>query len=389
MKSKIAIFINSVTVGGAERVVSLLLKELKNDLDIYLVLLSDKIEYDLPDDQKIFCFHQPENDENPILKICKLPLLAYRYKKFCQKNNIGISFSFLKRPNYINCLSRMFGSTSTVIISERSHLTGYLKSLDTSERVLGEFLTRQLYPKADLIVPNSLLTQIDLQESFHIHTRYRVINNPIDLKTILKMKFAKVENCLFEAFTFIHVGVFRREKNHDMLIEAFNMLQDLNCKLLLLGKGLGKGEEEARVKQKVQQMNLQSRVIFLGFDNNPFKYLSKSDCFVLSSDFEGFPNSVLEALACNLPVISTDCKSGPREILAPGTNIRLNIKDDLELAQYGVLVPVNNAEILAKAMRHIYKDKELAAHYRSTAMVRASYYDSSRVINDFKEILIG
>ena len=283
----------------------------------------------------------------------------------------------------------MFGSTSTVIISERSFLTGYLKSLDTSGRVLGKFLTRQLYPKADLIVPNSLLTQIDMQESFHIHTRYRVINNPIDLKTIHKMQFSKVDEGLFETFTFIHVGVFRPEKNHDMLIEAFNMLQDLNCKLLLLGKGLGKGEEEARVKQKVQQMNLQSRVIFLGFDNNPFKYLSKSDCFVLSSDFEGFPNSLLEALACNLPVISTDCKSGPREILAPGTNIRLNIKDDFELAEYGVLVPVNNVEILAKAMRHLYIDKELTAHYRSTSLVRASYYDSPRVINDFKEILIG
>src|SRR6478752_6299296 len=108
MKLKIAIFINSITAGGAERVVSLLLQHLGKDFDIHLVLLHNKIEYALPADKKIFCFNQTEN-ENPLITICKLPLLAYRYKKFCNTNKIDKSFSFLKRANYINCLSRVLG----------------------------------------------------------------------------------------------------------------------------------------------------------------------------------------------------------------------------------------------------------------------------------------
>ena len=72
MKKKISIFINSIAAGGAERVVSLLLNELKTDLDIYLVLLNKKIEYDIPDGQKIFCLNQPDK-ENGIIKIIKLP----------------------------------------------------------------------------------------------------------------------------------------------------------------------------------------------------------------------------------------------------------------------------------------------------------------------------
>lgn len=387
MKKNISIFINSITAGGAERVVSLLLQQLNKDFDIHLVLLHNKIEYELPADQRLFCFNQPEN-ENPMLTICKLPLLAYRYKKYCITNKIDKSFSFLKRANYINCLSRVLGSTARIIISERTYLSAYLKSLDGPGKLFGKYLTKALYPKADLVVPNSLLIQIDLQEKFNIHNRFRVINNPIDIKTIEQLKLAEVDHSLFGAFTFIHVGGFRTEKNHNMLIDAFSLVQDLDCKLLLVGKSLGKEEDEKKIKEKVQQMNLQSRVIFVGFDSNPYKYLNRSSCFVLSSNFEGFPNSLQEALACNLPVISTDCRSGPREILAPGTDVRFSLEYQFEIAKYGILVPVNNAKVLADAMRLIYNDKALQAQFRSRALERAADYDISRVINEFKQMLM-
>lgn len=387
MKKNISIFINSITAGGAERVVTLLLQQLNKDFDIHLVLLHDKIEYELPADQKIFCFNQPEN-ENPLLAICKLPLLAYRYKKFCITNKIDKSFSFLKRANYINCLSRVLGSKARIIISERTYLSAYLESLNGPGKLLGKYLTKALYPKADLVVPNSLMIHIDLQENFNIQNRYCVINNPIDVKTIVQLELDQVDHSLFGEFTFIHVGAFRAEKNHNMLIDAFSMVQDLDCKLLLVGKGLGQGEDEKQIREKVQQLNLQSQVIFAGFASNPYKYLHRASCFVLTSNFEGFPNSLQEALACNLPVISTDCRSGPREILAPGTDVRLSVEAQFEIAKFGILVPVNNPKILAEAMRLMYNDKELQAQYRSKALARAYDYDISRVINDFKQVLM-
>src|SRR5437588_11157 len=161
MEKKISIFINSITFGGAERVVSLLLPELRNSFDTWLVLLQKNIEYDLPADQKIFCLDQPEK-QNGLVKLVKLPFLAYRYKKFCMKNKIEVSLSFLKRANYINCLSGMFGSKSRIIISERTYLSYYLKFLGKAGKTSSRFLTRWLYNKADLIVTNSVLISDDL-----------------------------------------------------------------------------------------------------------------------------------------------------------------------------------------------------------------------------------
>lgn len=382
MKKKIAIFINSMTAGGAERVASLLLEYLKNDFDIYLVLLNNNIEYHLPEGQKIFCLQQPIK-ENNVLKILKLPFLAYRYKKFCRKNNIETSFSFLKRANYINCLSKMLGSKSKIIVSERTYLTAYLKSLDNTGNYLGRFLTMHLYPKADYVISNSVMTQMDLQENYKIRTECIVINNPVNLQTSEELGRVQVQEELFNTFTFIHVGGLRSEKNHSVLIDAFFKIKDLPVKLLLLGKG----EYEINLRQKIKDLDVESKIIFLGFDNNPYKYLSRANCFILSSDYEGFPNSIQEALASGLPVISTDCKAGPREILAPNTDARKTIKNEIEIAEYGILVPVNNATLLASAMELIYRNNDLLNSYKNKARTRAKDFNTDVIIKQFKEIL--
>lgn len=382
MRKKIAIFINSIAAGGAERVVSILINDLKNDFDIYLVTLNNIIEYELPAKQKIFCLNQPEK-ENGFIKIIKLPWLALRYKKFCNNNDIETSFSFLKRPNYINCISKLYGLNSKVILSERSFLSGYLRSSGKGGRIAGGFLTKILYPKADLIIPNSSLIKIDLQQKFNIHTKYQVIYNPIDLQVVQKKTAEKVNSSLFETFTFISVGRFRKEKNYELLIDAFNNLKNLNCKLLFVGKG----EEEKKIKTKVIQLQLTSKIDFLGFDINPYKYLLRASCFILSSDYEGFPNVILEALACNLPVIATDCMSGPREILAPNTNIKFNLTNEIEIAEYGILTPVKNVDLLAKAMRLMYSNVTLAGNYKSKALKRAKDFDLPQLLGQFKEIL--
>ena len=93
---------------------------------------------------------------------------------------------------------------------------------------------------------------------------------------------------------------------------------------------------EDDLKQKVADFGMNDKVVFCGWDNNPFRYVSRSNCFVLSSDVEGFPNVLIEALACGCPVVSTDCPSGPSEILNAGA--------------YGRLVPCRDPEAMAKAI---------------------------------------
>jgi len=383
MRKKIFILINTLATGGAERVVSLLIHNWKNRYDITLVLLTDLIEYDLPKNISIICLEQPFR-ANGFLTTFKIPLLAWRYKNLCWKNKADVSLSFLKRPNYINCLSKLLGNKARIIISERAYFSEFLKTLPTLEKKLSIFLTKKLYPHADLIITNSQIMRIDLEKNFNIHSQYRVIHNPMNLALMERLSKVEVDFPVRETFNFINVGAFRKQKNQKNLIEAFNKIKHLNVRFFFLGNRF----LEKYLWSKVKEMQLESQIIFLGFDTNPFKYFSKSDCFVLSSDFEGFPNALVEAMSCGLPVISTDCRSGPREILAPNTDAEVNIKDHVEIAEYGILVPVKNTLLLAEAMELMVKDKELYEHMKQKAKERSMDFESGKIILEFEEAIL-
>jgi N-acetylgalactosamine-N,N'-diacetylbacillosaminyl-diphospho-undecaprenol 4-alpha-N-acetylgalactosaminyltransferase len=383
MRKKVFILITTLGTGGAERVVSLLIHNWKKRYDITLVLITDLIEYDLPKNISIVCLKQPFR-ANGFLTTFKIPLLAWRYKNLCGKNKADISLSFLKRPNYINCLSKLLGNKAKIIISERSYFSEFLKTLPTLQKKLSIFLTKKLYPHADLIITNSQIMRIDLEKNFNVHSQYRVIHNPMNLALMERLSKVEVDFPVKETFNFINVGAFRKEKNQENLIEAFNKIKHLNVRFFFLGNRF----LEEYLKSKVKEMKLESQIIFLGFDINPFKYFSKSDCFVLSSDFEGFPNALVEAMTCGLPVISTDCRSGPREILAPDTDAEVNIKDHIEIAQYGILVPVKNVRLLAEAMELIVKNKELYERLKQKAKERSLDFESGKIIEEFAKAIV-
>lgn len=380
MRKKIFILINTLGTGGAERVVSLLIHAWKNRYDITLVVLTDIIEYDLPENISIVCLNQPFK-ENGFITTLKLPFLARKYKKLCDKNKPDISFSALKRTNYINCFSKWFGSKAKIILCDGIHFSEFLKTVPPLERNISVLLTKKLYRYADEIIPNSMLMKVDLENNFNIHSKYVVVHNPMNMAFISRLSKEEIDFPYADSFNFINVGVFREQKNHKNLIDAFDKIKHLNVKLFLLGHRYLKDE----LIMKVTEMGLGSQIIFLDFDTNPFKYLSKCDCFVLSSDFEGFPNALQEAMVCGLPVISTDCLSGPREILAPGTDPAMTVKDHIEIAEYGILVPVKSSQLLAEAMELILKDKELREYLKQKAKERSMDFESSKIIEQYTE----
>ena len=372
MKLKLSILIYSLASGGAERVVSILLNELKDDYDITLFLMNDTIFYTLHDNINIIYLENSNPYESGLKKLLKLPYLAWQYKKL---NKSNISLSFMNRPNYINILAKIMGMKSKVMISERA-----MPSLQHAKGLQGSinrFLISALYPLADIITANSYGNTQDLHDNFSCK-EVKTINNPIDIEKIAHLS---QEAIVFDKnkFTFITIGRLDTGKNHRLLIEA---IKDIDAKLYIIGDG----ELEQELEHYILENNLQKKVVLLGKVENPYKYLTQADCFVFSSNYEGFPNVLLEALACDLPIISTDCQSGPREILAPKSDLDLQCSD-MQKGEYGVLVEVDNVKQMTRAMKLIQSDENLRYNFKSNAKKRAQMFEVDKIVKEWKIVI--
>jgi glycosyltransferase involved in cell wall biosynthesis len=135
------------------------------------------------------------------------------------------------------------------------------------------------------------------------------------------------------------VGRLQKQKDFPTLIHAFAKVRQQQPLRLMI---LGEGSERSNLESLVQELGIAKDVVFPGFVANPYAYMAQAAVLVLSSAWEGFGNVLVEALAAGTPIVSTDCESGPAEILANG--------------QYGKLVPVGNAEDMAKAIAAILED---------------------------------
>ena len=361
---KLSILIYSLASGGAERVVSILLKELSDKYKITLFLMNDTIFYDIPKNVKVTFLEKSHPHENGIIKLLKLPFLAYKYSKIKSE----ISISFMNRPNYINVLSNFFKKSKT-IISERIAPSQEYKNNSLKDKI-SKFLIKNLYQKADIVVPNAKYIAYELETMFKVpKEKLKVIYNPIfKKKCVFPQKTSK--------FVFIHIGRMETQKNHKLLIKAFNKL-DIDAELWLIGDGYLRGGLE-----KIANNNIK----FLGLQKDVYKFLSKADCFVFSSDYEGFPNVLLEALNCNLPIISTDCKSGPREILAPNSDFKIQT-ETIEICEYGILVGVRRKQYMIQAMKLIYENSELRYNFKTKTQDRIKEFDITKIMREWEKII--
>jgi len=181
-------------------------------------------------------------------------------------------------------------------------------------------------------------------------------------------------------FTFVSIGRLDSGKNHTLLIEA---LQKIDADLWIIGDG----ELKESLELKIKNLGLEGRVQLLGRQENPYKFLNRADCFVFGSNHEGFPNVLLEALACGVPVISTDCQSGPREILAPESDMTFQLLNKIDIAEYGVLIPIGRVDRMREAMLLMIKDNDLRKSYQKRALQWAGDFNIDVMLKQYKEVL--
>ena len=220
---------------------------------------------------------------------------------------------------------------------------------------------------------------------FSFKDKVNVVVNPVDIKTIQQKSQELVALKDNAHFKFINVGRFHPQKNQAILIKAFALLNRRDISLYMVGQG----QLEMELLNLCKALGIEKQVHFVGLQLNPFQYLEQADCFLMSSDFEGFPNVLVEAMACGLPVISTDCPTGPREILSPKTlTTNSALKEGaVEYAEYGILVPTNDAVALSKAMFEVLNHAGIKEKYADKAFVRAQDFDVHRVFKNIEQLV--
>jgi N-acetylgalactosamine-N,N'-diacetylbacillosaminyl-diphospho-undecaprenol 4-alpha-N-acetylgalactosaminyltransferase len=380
LQYKIVIFINSLEGGGAERVVTTLLNSFADKYECYLILMENKISYDLDSRIKIINLNE-ESNQNGFIKLLRLPIIAYKLGKIVKEYKFSKVISFLHRANYVNVLAKRFGYHKAIISERIASSSLYHDDSITSK--ISKFLIKYLYNKADLIISVSKAIVNDLKYNFEIKVEQKVIYNPYDIDKIEKLSNEAIEIQIDKEKSIIAVGSLQKRKNYSLLLESFSKLKDEEFKLYILGKG----EEEFYLKSLASTLNISDRVVFLGFDNNPYKYLSKCGIFVLTSNSEGFPNVLIEAMICGCRVISTDCLSGPREILSPLSNVEFQLKNTIEVTEYGILTPIEQKKQLEEAILLMINDNELRENYTKKIKERVENFRQNKILNEFENIL--
>lgn len=384
MQKKIAIIINSLVRAGAEKTAGLLINQLHPDMEIHLLMFNTtNIEFDIPAAVKIYQIGKPSSAEATPIEVLNLPFQALQIKRYLKKHDIPLVFSVLNRPNFIAGYLKLFGYKGRTIINERSNASYYYTNKTLGGR-LGRFLVKRLYRRADCIITNSIFSKIDLQDTFGLKNNIITISSGINYKA-MQQRLQTIE-LPFEKrpgeFIFCHAGRFHPHKNQQLLIKAFAQLQNDNCRLLIVGKDIPE-----KLSPLVAALGLTDKVILKELQTDILPFYAVANAFVLSSNVEGYPNVIIEAMACNLPIIATDCKWGPREILAPETGYPAEILGEPEFAKNGILTNCNDAAMLADTMKALMYNKEMYDIYKKQLQTAITGFDEDAAMNAFKEVI--
>ena len=272
----------------------------------------------------------------PLGSVKPLPKLWALSRYLKRERPIGM-ISVLDNINLASMARRIAGVNTRVVINVQSNLSADLASHRGLRGWIKPTVMRFCYPWADELACVSAGVAEDMAATTRLpQERIKVIFNPVRLDEIDRLAAEPTGHPWFDQPdipVFLGTGRLMPQKDFPTLVKAFARLRSTRQARLAI---LGQGDELPSLKRLVAQLGLVDDVAFLGFVENPYAFMSRASVFVLSSAWEGLPTVLIEALACGTPAVSTDCPSGPREILANGL--------------YGRLTKVGDADGLADAM---------------------------------------
>jgi len=318
-----------------------------------------------------------------------------RFLQRIQKNNYDVLLSIAGyEPMFVTVIAaKLLHKKSVVVIGDNP--TKDFKSLPFLKRVLNSSLFKISLALSDSIISVSQGLANHLTTHYQIDkAKIKMIYNGIDIQRSIKEKktFVKKEKGPHQIVT---LGRLVDKKDFSLLIDAISVVKkNIHVKLTIIGKG----NRENELKKEVIKKGLKNIVTFkkLGEDN-PSDYLEKSDIFVFTSQYEGFGNTILEAMASGLPVISIDCPYGPKEIIAGKSNYS-NFQGPLQKqvveGAYGILVRRSfhyqqNVAALARAIQQMLSNKKLMRFYRKMSLKRVRNFTEEKMCRQYFQTVLS
>lgn len=355
--NRVAVFVPSMHGGGAERAMLMFCVELLRRgflVDLITTRLEGPLRALIPEGVSVVDLKSP-----------KTSLALPRLVRYLRRTRPAALYSTIMNANVVAALAGILSGSGTRTIVRESNAP-----LSTPKNTLSRWLTFRaapyLYGLTDGVIAVSKGVADELNSMApKLRERVRVIPTPVISDSVITQGMEPVDHPWFlrrDKPVVVSAARLEPHKGIFALVKAFARVREKRDARLVL---LGQGTQQRRIEALIGELGLGDHVALLGWVPNPYAYMSKADAFVLASEHEGLPNVLIQAMAFGTPIVATDCKSGPFEILAGG--------------KFGTLVPVNDEEAIAKGVLHaltLPRQHEAMSHARAT-------YGAERAVDQY------
>lgn len=367
-KPVVVFIINSLGLGGAERALSNILHATDEHerFDIHVVLLDSEKENRLM--PQFVTLHRLDSRRSLILSI-------YWLAKKLTELQPALCVSLLVRSNVANVIVNRVLNRRPAIICERMHLSSHLTlQFSGLKLTMSKMIPRLIYRFANQALGVSTGVTNDLVQNFNVpKTRAHTIFNPYDHQQIC-VDGAQPNELTFKHKYMVAVGRLTNSKNFTDLINAY-CNADSPYDLVILGDG----DERENLQKLIDANGASDKVHLAGYAKNPFSVMKNAQFYISASLNEGFPNAMLEAMVLGLPVVASNCDSGPAEILANDDKLHIGT---MYLAQFGILVPTKSVEALTAAINEM-SNTDTQQHYGQMALVRSQDFAIQKIAQEY------
>lgn len=377
----IGIIVKSLKGGGAERAAANLSKDLSEKYKVYL-LVFDATEIAYP-----YCGEIVDLNTLPAKtkagKMVNFIKRLIKIRSAKKKYNFCATISFMPSANMLNVLTRLNDKT---VISIRNMMSR--RSHSKVQKAMISWMGKE----ADMTVSLSEGVRTDLIDNFGCNPEKVVtIYNSCDAKWFLRENdevSAMMKRFDFSKPTLVMTGRLTSQKGQWHALRALAMVKEKipKCQMLIFGEG----ELEQELREYAKQLHVDNSTFFMGYVKNYHMFLKESTAFLFPSLYEGLGNVLLEALACDLPIVSTNCPYGPAEILAPDEVIE---NGKIHYGKYGILIPnfadkgfcdsnesfEENDKLFAEAITQLLMNEEMYRKYKEQAVKRAKDFEPNKI----------